>query len=73
MRTATQERAAYTWLSTRDVARQMGCSRQKVVNMIRAGAFGDDGVTRWGREYRIRPEALEAYLERNLVRVHAAA
>lgn len=67
MRTREKAIAAYTWLRVSRIAAEMDCTPQKVINMIRAGEFGAGNVMRWGREYRVRPEAFEAYKERNLI------
>lgn len=61
-RTITEDQAAYQWLTTADLMREMQTSRDKVIGIIRtAPEFKGDNVIRWGREYRIRPEAWEAY------------
>ncbi len=64
-----QALAAYQWLTVADIMREMRTSRQTVTNLIKAGKFGDGGVTRWGREYRIRPEAFESYKARQAASV----
>ena len=66
---AEGDRAAYGWLSTSDVVDRMGGTRQKVIDLIHAGAFGfgPRNVVRWGREYRVHPEALDRYLESHAV------
>lgn len=63
--------AGYKWLTTELIAAEMGSSRQQVINLIRSGAYGSGNVTRWGREYRVRPEAHRAYLERQAAKLQA--
>lgn len=63
MRTPEQERAAYAYLTTTDVAEKLSVSRSQVVALIRAGKMAaiDVGVgTR--PEYRVAPDALDAFL-----------
>lgn len=63
--------AGYQWLTTQAIVEEMGTSRATVINIIRSGAFGAGNVTRWGREYRVRPEAFRAYLERRAAAIDA--
>ena len=63
--------AAYTWRRPADIAKEMDSTPQKVLDLIHAGAFGKGNVTRWGKEYRVKPEALEAYLEREAAKLDA--
>lgn len=67
--TSERDRAAYQWLSTADIVDRMGGSRQKVIDMIQAGDFGrgPENVVRWGREYRVSPDAFGRYLRRHAV------
>jgi excisionase family DNA binding protein len=53
-------------LTTREVARQLGISRQAVVGLIRRGrlmarSIGGNGGSGRGRFYLVDPESIEAY------------
>lgn len=63
------DRAAYRWLSTSDLMERMGGSRQKIIDMILDGDFGEGpkNVVKWGREYRVSPEALDRYMRTHAV------
>lgn len=64
--------AGYRWLTTQQIADEMESTRDTVINLIRSGAFGRGNVTRFGREYRIRPEAWQSYKERRAAEVDEA-
>ena len=53
-------------LTTREVARQLGISRQAVVGLIRRGrlkarSIGSNGGSGRGRRYLVDPDSIEAY------------
>jgi hypothetical protein len=68
---AEQAIAAYKWITVAQIMSEMDTSRSTVINIIKAGEFGRGNVTKWGREYRVRPEAWAAYKARRAEEIDA--
>ena len=64
MRTSEESRALYTWLTTSEVADSLGCSKEHVRALIRAGDLRALVVNpRSSRpDYRIAPDELRRFV-----------
>ena len=64
MRTAEESRALYSWLTTSEVADSLGCSKEHVRALIRAGDLRALVVNpRSSRpDYRIAPDELKRFI-----------
>lgn len=71
LRTPEQEVAAYTYLSSAEVAGRLGCSPTHVTHLITTGKLRAIDIGAGQRpEYRVKPEWLEEF--EKLREVHAA-
>lgn len=68
MRTREQSRAAYSGLRASEVAEMLGCSKQHVITLVRAGDLDAVDISAGSRiEYRISRESFEAFLRNRKV------